>query len=97
MTTQEIEKLMETILQYAKDGKEITSNADLHNKYLSNRYVLKVTIFGGEELYSFRDWDEANEYFESFPIDDKDMAVTTYDLGNIGFDTNDNMFFDSIY
>ncbi len=97
MTTQEIGTLMEEILQYAKDGKEITSNPILYNKYLLNRYVLKVNIFGGEELYSFRDWEEANEYVESFDKEDKDMAVSTYDLGDIGFDSNNNMFFESIY
>jgi len=97
MTTQQIERLMETILQHAKDDKEITSNADLYNKYVLNRYVLEVTIFGSKELYSFRDWEEANEYVESFDKDDKDMTVSTYDLGNIGFDCNNNMFFESIY
>lgn len=97
MTTQEIETLMETILQYAKDGKEITSNADLYNKYMRNRCVVSVTEFGNEQLYSFGTWEDADYFASSFDVEDKDVKVATYHLGSIGFDCNNNMFFESIY
>jgi hypothetical protein len=97
MTTAQLTNLMSTLLDNARQNKDITSNTELANALITNRYVVSVEQFDNEDFYSFSNFEQADEFAQSFDKEDGDISVCTYDLQNIGFNSSNELYFESIY